>query len=262
MPNPIYRVFIKNPSSTEIVELQPKSWSFIDELNKESTIKLSVSHEEVQKIADTYNSTNLAIFTTALREIYVERNGTKVFYGVVTDYQVAPDGQGGKSIDVTGVSWFGLLNKRRAGIPVRIFSAQDAAVIAWTLINESQQSDPDGGGGYYSDYGITQGAHPTTKNRDRTYRFDNIKEAIYRLSNNNLKDGFDFDIDTAKAFNVYYPTKGSTKADIVLDEHNLATWRYKKPLLGTLTNRVYVKGAGQNDDLLYVTRTAGTTSRI
>ena len=95
-----------------------------------------------------------------------------------------------------------------------------------TLINESQTSNNP-----YSDLGITQGAHPTTKNRDRTYKFDNIKDSIIRLSNENLTDGFDFDIDATKAFNVYYPTKGQDRFDVVFDNDTMATWKFKKPLM-------------------------------
>ncbi len=251
-----YGVFIKDPTTGYIIELVPKSYSFTDEINKESTAKFVLAFEDIQKIAVAYGTTVMAVFTSAFREIWIERNGVKIFWGAVSNFQVSPDGQGGKTINIDGLSWFGLFNKRKCGIPKRIFTGVDAGTIAWTLIDENQASD-----GSYSNLGITQGAHPTTKNRDRTYSFDNIKDSIIRLSNNNLADGFDFDIDNTKQFNVYYPTKGTDLPDVVFDERTLANWLYKKSLIGSLTNKVYALGAGQNDDIIYVTRTSGTTPR-
>jgi hypothetical protein len=250
-----YNVVLKYANGT-MVELFPKSYSFIDELNKESTAKVSVSFEEVKLLADKYQTTVASIFTPAAREIYIERNGTKIFNGVVTNYEITPDAQGGKTLNLDAVDWFGLLGKRFVGFPSTVYTATDAADIAWDLISDTQASD-----GSYSNLGITRGTHPTTKSRDRTYKFDNIKDSIIRLSNSNLKDGFDFSMSTTKVFDIYYPTRGNTLDSLVFDERNLANWRYKLPLLLTETNKVYVLGDGQNDDVLYVTRTGTVTNR-
>lgn len=252
----LYRVTLKNPVTGDEYELLPKSYNFTDKLNYESIATFVLGFEDIKKVTDIYQTDPLALFSSTYREIMIERTNRLgiydiIFSGVITSFEVAPDGQGAKTITLKAVSWFGLLGKRRAGIPFRIFSATDAGTIAWTLINESQTSNNP-----YSSLGITQGAHPATKNRDRTYKFDNIKDSIIKLSNDNLADGFDFDIDSTKAFNVYYPLKGQNRFDIVFDNNTMATWKFKKPLMLGVANRIYVIGAGENSDVLYSQRDA------
>lgn len=74
----------------------------------------------------------------------------------------------------------------------RTFTAVDQALIAWTLIDETQDQT-DG------DFGITEGTIETTIDRDRQYFNQNIMEAIINLSN--VLGGFDFEITDAKVFN-------------------------------------------------------------
>lgn len=250
-----YTIVLKQTNG-DIYELLPKSWSFTDELNAASTANFYIGFEDIKNIADIYETDILSMFTASFREIWIERDGSKVFWGAITDFEVSNNKEGDRTINVKATDWFGLLGKRICGVPVRTFSATDAGTIAWTLISESQSYDAP-----YSSLGITQGSITASKNRDRTYRFDNIKESIERLSNTNLNDGFDFDIDMTKAFNVYYPTKGSDRPNIVFNSENLADYLYKKPLLMELCNIVYVLGEGNNDDLLYAIRTANTSYR-
>lgn len=253
---PKYSVFLRDPADSELYELLPKSYSFKEELNKEAVATVAISFEEFENLAETYGTTVLAILSTSIMELYIERDGTKIFYGVLSDLNVRTEKEGSRILQMKAISFFGLFTRRIAGIPSRTFSSTDAALIAWTLIDESQTSDNP-----YSTYGITKGAAPTTVNRDRVYRFDNIKDAIVRLSNENLDTGFDFDIDTNKAFNVYYPTKGSTKSNIIFDEKTLSNYTWQLPLVLQLANKVYAVGEGKNDDVLYETRTAGTSFR-
>lgn len=252
----VFRITIKDPATDEEYEIQPKSWEIKTELNKESTASFTVGYEDTQKSADAYNTTVLAIMTAKWREIFIERKNssgvyTKIFWGAVTDFSLDPKGQGDQDFKFSAVSWFGLLTKRRAGIPSRIFTGVDAGEIAWTLIDESQLSDAP-----YSDLGITEGTITASVNRDRTYKFDNIRDSIYNLSASNLASGFDFEIDNTKAFNVYYPNKGVNKFNIVFEQRNLANWSFKKNLLLSMTNKVYVVGQATNEDVLYVTRNA------
>lgn len=257
MTTATYEVIVKDPSAGTIWEVIPKSYSFVDKLNKEPTADFTFSFEELKKMADTNDTTVINIFTAALREIYINRNGTKIFYGVVTDFVVTPGGQGDRTVSVKAMGFFGLFKKRLVGIGTEtVYSAQDAGDIAWDLIDDSQNSDTP-----YSGWGITQGATPTTKDRDRSYLFDDIYEEIVRLSNENLADGFDFDIDTSKAFNVYYPTKGQSRPTVVFDERTMMSWRYEKSLYSGMVNIVYAVGEGFNEDIISETRTAGTAFR-
>lgn len=251
-----YRVILKDPSDGTLWELLPISYSFVEELNKEPIAKITLSFNELDRLAEIYSTTVMAMFSAAIRELYIERDGTKIFYGVVSDLGVETAEDGKLNFVVKAVGFFGLFVKRIAGIPKRVFSSTDAGTIAWTLIDESQDSDTP-----YSDWGITQGSITSSVNRDRTYRFDYIKDSIIRLSNENLDDGFDFDIDNNKQFNIYYPTKGASKPNIIFDDKTLDDYRWRKPLILGLTNKVYALGEGFNDDVLYVTRTAATAYR-
>lgn len=252
----LYRVILRNPANDDLFELQPKSWSMDEELNKEQKAKFTLGYEDVKIIADAYGTTVIAMFTATVREIYIERRDAndayqKIFWGQITSFNLAPKGQGDQEFSIDAVSWFGLLSKRIAGIPIRTFTATDAGEIAWTLIDEAQGSDSP-----YSDLGITEGTIDASVDRDRTYKFDNVHDSIYNLSNSNLANGFDFEVDNTKAFNVYYPLKGTNKFNITFDERTLANWNYKKSLVLSMVNKVHVIGQSINDEVLYSTRNA------
>lgn len=250
-----YNVYIKDASS-QIWEIHPKDFSIEDELNHESTADISLSFDELKRIVSQFSTDVMVVLTASIREIWIERDSSKIFWGVLTAFEASPTTQGEINIKLKAVDWFGILQRRICGIPKRVFSATDAGTIAWTLIDESQTSDNP-----YSDLGITMGSITASKNRDRTYRFDVIKDQIIALSNDNLDDGFDFDMDFTKKFNVYYPTKGSSRLNLVFDMTNLSGFSFKKPLIFDLANKVHVVGSGENDDVLYTTRTASTGYR-
>ncbi len=252
----IYRVFLRDNADGDLFELFPKSYQFTDELNKESRATFILAYEVVKEIADYYGENILNLLSSTLMEIYVERDGTKIFYGVLTRFEITPLKDGSRSIVLEAVNWFGLFNKRIVGVPKTTYTGTDAGQIAWDLIDDSQNSDSP-----YSDWGITQGSITASVNRDRTYRFDRIYDVIIALSNSNLDNGFDFEIDTLKQFNVYYPQKGANKPNVIFNDANVYSYRWKKPLVLELTNKVHVQGAGFNDDVLYTTRTAATGYR-
>ena len=256
MPN-TYEVIIKDPATSDIWELIPKSYSFTEKLNQEPEATFTFSFEELKKIASRNQTTVLNMFTSALREIYINRNGAKIFYGVVTDFNVSPGNEGDKTLTIKAMGFFGLFRKRLVGKGLEErYDTTDAGEIAWDLINNSQLDDAP-----YSEWGITEGSITASKNRDRSYIFDNIYDSIRRLSNDNLADGFDFDIDNTKAFNVYSPTKGQDRPNLVFDERTMASWKYAKKLILDMANSVYVLGEGFNEDIQYENRTASTALR-
>ena len=133
---PKYSVFLQDPSDSTLYELLPKSYSFKEELNKESTAKIDISFEEFENTASTYNTTVLSILATSIMEIYIERDGTKIFYGVLSDLDLSTGKEGERTLHLKAVGFIGLFSKRIAGIPSRIFSSTDAGAIAWALIND------------------------------------------------------------------------------------------------------------------------------
>ena len=241
-------LFVINPTTSDEIELPFLTLTISEELNVGKDCRIQLDFFSIKEVAEKYNSNVLFILTSGIRRIRVEKDGTSIFLGVVTDFNIQENDAGRKIIDLYSVGLFNLLAKRRTNAK-RVFIQDDAGDIAWTLIDESQLSDPP-----YSDLGITQGSITTSVDRDRTFRFANLKEEITKMSNNNLRNGFDFEVDNTGKFNVFYPTKGSQRPNIFLDDQNILNWGVRKPLIMTLTNKVYVLGEGFNDDILYTTR--------
>ncbi len=252
----MYQVFIKDTDNNVLWEIPYLSWAFTDELNTGKDAHFSLSYDDLTALATAYNTTYMTILGGGFREIWINKGTSKIYYGVITDISEASDRDTEQiTISVASVGFFNVLTKRRTNNK-RIFSSTDAGLIAWTLISESQASDTP-----YSDLGITLGSITTSISRDRTFRFDNVKESITKLSNDNLSNGFDFEVDNDKRFQVYYPQKGSQRPEIVFDEKNMLNWTRSRPSILSLTNKVYVIGEGINDDVLYSTRTSDPTYR-
>lgn len=252
----MYQVFVKDIDNNLIWELPYLSWSFTDELNKGKDGQFSFDYEDLKVLSDTYNTTYMTILGGGFREIWIEKNSTKIYYGVITDIDEASDQETEQvTISVASVGFFNVFGKRRTSNK-RVFSSTDAGTIAWTLINESQTSDTP-----YSDLGIASGTITSSVNRDRTFRFASVKEEITKMSNENLSNGFDFEIDNQKLFQVYYPQKGSLRPEIVFDAQSIVRWSRNRPSLLSLTNKVYAIGEGINDDVLYSLRTSAATYR-
>jgi len=68
----------------------------------------------------------------------------------------------------------------------------------------------------YKDFGITIGTIQTSVNRNRTYEYKCLYDAISELAD--VLYGFDFEVTDNKQFNVYYPSKGTDKSDNIIFE--------------------------------------------
>jgi hypothetical protein len=241
-------LIVTDLSTDNEYELPYLSISISEELNVGKDCRISLDYNAIEDLCTSYNTTPLFILTSGIRRVTIKKDNTSIFLGVITDFNVNEDNAGGRKIDVYAVGFFNLLAKRRTEAK-RVFTSTDAGEIAWTLIDESQQNDLP-----YSDFGITEGLIQASVDRDRAFRFANIKEEITQMSNKNLLNGFDFEINNLGQFNVFYPTKGSNRPNLVLDNQNIITWGIRKPLVMSLVNKVYVLGSGFNDDILYVIR--------
>ncbi len=242
------QIILKNIQTGDTYELPFSTFSFTEELDKSRNSSVTVDYLGLKAIADTYKVDLLTLLVGGQREIWINKiNGTtitKIYYGIISDVQLTKNNFGVLEFTIGSVGHFALFAKRRTAAK-RVFSATDAAQIAWTLISESQSN------GTYANLGITSGSLPTTVNRDETYRFGNIKDEIVNLCALNIDKGFDFDIDFNKQFQVYYPFRGSLRPDIIFDVQNIHNWTYRKSLMMALTNSVYVIGDGFNDDTTY-----------
>lgn len=257
-----YRVMIQDTAGLQY-EVSPTGYNFSLRLNSEQPGSFTFSYADLQRIADKYETTVLNMLTAKLTKIWVERKDSSDVYqilwlGYLTNMDITPQGEGDRTVTLNAIDIYGLLVNRLVGLPVASYAASDISDILWDIINDSQGSDPT-----YSDYGITRGADPTTVNATIDFCFENIRDAMAKLSNKTLDDGVDFDFSTSLVFNVYYPTKGTAKPNIIFDKHSLSNWKYTKPLVTSLANKVYVVGAGlgQGDQTTFRTRTGTTTNR-
>lgn len=252
---PLFKLFVEDTDTEDKWELPFIKCQFTDELNIGKNASFSLSFADVKKVADAYETTVIFMLTGGDRDIFVQKNNQNVYLGVITDFQLSKDDKGFLVINLASVGFSSLLKKRRTD-ELRKFVSTDAGLIAWTLINESQNSDLP-----YSDFGITQGVIQTSVDRDRTFRFAEILESIFKMSNEDKLNGFDFEVDNTKKFNVFFPEKGSQREDIFVDESNIMMWRHRKPLVFNLTTQVYVLGEGFDDSLIFVKRTSPTSFR-
>ncbi len=239
----LYEFLIKDKSGKTIASLDgAMSRSFEIYLNKSGAASFSVSCKDAKITGD--------LLLLGNKELYIYRSGTLVWGGELV-YRRADISDEREQVVVTAKGFFELLSKRHSGSAAspRVFSNTDAGSIAWTIIDESQ-SQTDG------NFGITQGTIQTSKNRDRTYEYKNIKDAIEDLSSLKIKDGFDFEIGADKKFSVFYPRKGRGRNDIVF-EWGVNIKSFSEILDATdMANRVIVLGEGQGTEMKTSTRNA------
>ena len=239
----LFKVIIQNSDASEQWELPYSYFYFSEILNQDRDCNLLFEAETIQDIADQFNITIEYIFSASYREIKIIDESDNVLYTGYIDDVTFSRGEGDKgNIQIASKGFFSLLGKRYTN-ELRTYSSEDASDIVWDLIDYTQNLS-------YGDLGITRGANPTTSNHDRTYRYKNIKEAIEKISSNEVKDGIDFDINNDKQFNVYYPEKGSKRNNIVLQEgFNILTYSIRKKFIGSMANQVLVFGQGQDEDM-------------
>ena len=185
-------------------------------------------------------------FLDLATDLHVYRDGTKLFRGRVVSEQDSVN-ENVHASQFSAVDYRGMLNYRVIGEAGRTFAATDQAVIAWTLISESQALS----GG---NWGVTNGVGSTSgTNRDRTYDPGKaLGDAISELGR--VTNGFEWEITPSLALNRYFPRRGSVLGT-VLDYGGViaSVSRARKP--SDYANSVLVTG----DEALTPTRaTSGT----
>lgn len=250
--SPLIQVFVLDVGTGNLFELPYTSINYIEELNAGYSATFSLDYPSIQLVAKTYNTTVQDLFGATFREIYITMNGTKIWYGVISEYNRSKDATGQYQMSIAAIDYFSLFQKRRTGLTPVVFSNVDPATIPWNLINTSQQSLLP-----YSDFGIVQGVIASTPlTISITYNNAELRQEIINLSNAHQYGTFDFDIDYTKKFNTYYPIKGTVRSGIVLDDNNILSDTVKIPLLLSLTNSVFVTGQGINADVAATNRKA------
>lgn len=204
------------------------SWSVSEELNNDRNGQFSFAYEHLFRVAESRNTTVLNIIYGSLRwvEVYRINDETNEEILLYSGYLTSPTKSRGVSdrgtYQVGSKGIFSLLDRRLTNNPTTrpdetFFASSDLSDIAWDLINYTQNRT-------YGDLGITRGLDPTTRNAQRTYFYNPIGEAINDMSNQNRKDGFDFEIDVFNKFNVWYPFRGSDNGVTFIDGSDSFTY--------------------------------------
>lgn len=236
-----YKVRIQNIAGDDVYDVPFDNFSFTEALNLGMEGSLDISYRALTQYAAALNTTVNNILSGQLREVLIYKGTTPLFLGVIADRGVDGGGFGASKIRLKLGDYVYMLSKRRTD-DAESETATDSVDIIWNRINASQMETN-------GDLGITlMGSPPTTKNRDRTMTFDNLRDLLVGMSNEKVKDGYDFDIDPTKTLNFYYPTKGQTRDNIVFNGYNSLEWSEHLPLAGRLTNRVYVTGQDASTD--------------
>lgn len=216
--------------------------------NESDNITFDLDSDELKRYADSLMTTPEAILSVGANEVRVYRtdragNPIALVGGRIDLYEDTADADRTKSVTVRGfLDMFGerLLEKER------VFTSEDAGVIAWTLIDESQTADSD----FYStplpaaancDFGVTQGTLDTIDDKDRTYEIGKpVKEAIVQLTEVTTST-MDFWFTPEKVFNVS-TRQGSDKPLIKFSyPHNVLSLRIPTDA-SAMANRVQTLG--------------------
>ncbi len=139
--------------------------------------------------------------------VWIYRDADLIWAGEQATREGKLDDKGDNWVTIQCFDWLEQLNARYTANEV-IFSTIDAGDIAWSLINTSQLKTN-------GDFGFTEGTIEPTMDRDRTYNNQNIMEAIINLAN--VINGFDFEINSSKQFNVYQHIGVDRTSTIILE---------------------------------------------
>jgi len=248
----VFKLYIKDINGVTW-QLPFKDFSINETLNKDRSVSITLSREDVEAVASNYNITGEFILKSGYREVYIHDKDDNVIYGgYISDLYRSGGAEDSGGFTIASKGFFNLFAKRFTD-DEEAYSSSDLSNIAWGLINTSQSLT-------YGDFGITRGANPTTRNADRTYNYKNIKDAIEGLSNERVANGVDFDIDNDKVFNVYYPEKGTKRNNIILKRgFNVKYYTIRTILIDSLVNQIYVFGGGYGEGSQVVTRNAEDT---
>lgn len=243
-----FRLVVQNADGTQKWELPYDSWSFTEELNRDKAGTFKFTEANVLAISSQFGQSAEFIFSSAYREVYIFDDDNNRIYGAyVAEPSVSKDGNGVKTLTIATKGFFSLLEKRLTNIPPttkRFYASDYATDIAWDLINFTQGLD-------YGNLGITRGSHPNDELNQRTYRYHTIKEAIEKLDNNNTAGGIDHEITPLKVFNTFYPTKGSLRSHLILEDgFNIENYTVRKNFIDAMANQVVVLGEGEGDAMM------------
>lgn len=237
-----YKILVKDHNGNNIGEFEKfKNLKFGKRLNNYGTCQFEVPADD-PKIASLISLRRYSVYIYR----YVDGNNELLIWaGEQASRQGNLDDKAGNWVIIYCYDWIEQLNSRYTAEEV-IYTDTDAGAIAWDLIDDTQAQTN-------GDFGITEGTIDTTMNRDRTYYNKNILEAIIELSN--VINGFDFEINTSKVFNVY-DFQGVDRSNSVILEYglNITTMRIMEDFSKIVNRGIILGDTGYIGDSLRVER--------
>ena len=179
-----YKILVKDSDGTNLGEIATfRNLKFEKRLNNYGQCSFEIPAND-EKASDLIA---LRVYTV---EIY--RDSVLLWAGEQAIRQGDLDDKGGNWVTIICFDWLEQLNSRYT-VAEQNYTYQNGSDIAWDLI-DATQDDTDG------DLGITQGTLEATTWREKTYTNQSIMDALINLAN--LIDGFDFEINNSKVFNI------------------------------------------------------------
>lgn len=244
----MYDLRVENISGADIWSIPFETITISEELNVGVTGNITINYLALKRYADELNTTPDNILGSTYREWKLYKDDVLFYAGILLHRKITGSKSQATSYTIDLAGYEALLANRYTGNSGDwSYTATDSADIAWGLITDTQADSST-----YGDVGITRGLHPNCTDRDRTCRYDNILDVIKKMSNANVANGYDWEITPLKVFNIY-TAKGSTQANLILDDFNIISWSCDRGLTGKIANRVIVQGGGTGDDITSVT---------
>lgn len=253
-----FRVIIQNLDGSLKWEVPFDTFSFTEVLNNGSSGTITFTLQSLKAIGDFYDIDADYILSAGYREVYIyDVYGSLIFGGYIGEISSSMTAEGEYSRTIAVNSWIDLLEARFTNHPDVAMSKSYTNKYAWEIIEDlidyTQALD-------YGDFGFTLGTQPNDVQRDRTYYFASIKEAIQKLSGDEVINGVDIDITPAKVINCYYPKKGQSKSNLALiDGVNVRNYTTRTQFMNQMGNEIFVFGEGQRDDMAIEVVTSSTT---
>lgn len=195
------------------------------------------------------NKLNRANFIRYRNQIAVRKGRSVLFFGPITKLSgTFTDVKG--SVTIEANSYLEHLRYRYTD-KFKVYSTEEQGEIAWDLI-DTVQSRTNGG------LIITQGTTITSVDRDRTYEYSEVAQALINLSN--VIDGFDFEFATSLdggynvngvVFNCYYPYLGNVRDDLNSLRIGENVQRLGFVTNSELINTITAEGAGSGSPIIY-----------
>lgn len=235
-----YKIIFKNKAETQQWEIPYESGVVVWNLDNVHVFTINVNLVYLRDYLATQSNTIKGLFESAFLNVYLYKDGVLTFAGFVSEVNYRQSGSQLTAV-VTCKSWLGYFENRYYS---GAFSATDAGDIAWGLINA------------VNDITITKGTVTATKNRDRTYVYDEVAKSVIALSILNLTSGLDFDITNQKVFTAV-PRLGADYDNIIFTTNDIIAFDIKVGLVGYVFNKGYIFGGGMGADQIVRDYTLG-----